>query len=175
MTRRPHHTSLIYAENKAQYRLLAADTSTPTHETIWHPQPPSHHPRVPTKFGTVHQHRHDPALPARKPPQRLLARLFDTSHPTISRAISSIITALNQAQAEPPKPADLGPRLYGVVDAPSCRAIPGPISQNSTTGSIKPPGIFYRSSMIKAATLCSSPSHMLVVCTISRRSATPGC
>lgn len=57
--------------------------------------------------------------------------------------------------------------------APSCRAICGRISQNSTTANIKPPGITYRSSPIKAATLCSSPSPMLVVCTISRRFATP--
>lgn len=57
--------------------------------------------------------------------------------------------------------------------APSCRAICGPIARNSTTGNIKPPGITYRSSPIKAATLCSSPSPMLVVCTISRRCATP--
>lgn len=59
--------------------------------------------------------------------------------------------------------------------APSCRAICGRISQNFTTVNIKPPGITYRSSPIKAATLCSSPSPMLVVCAISRRFATPWC
>ena len=107
-------------KNKTQYGLLTADTSTPTHATIC------------ALIDTLDDQHITPACPQslglytsiditllylrENLPQRLLARMFDTSQPTISRAISTICDALEQTLADPPEPTDLDPRLYGVVD-----------------------------------------------------------
>lgn len=160
MTRSPHRALLIYAQNKMPYGLFIADTGTPTHETICTLidilEDQHITPGVSTKFGTVHQRRHNPCSTCEKtsPNVYLPGCLTPGNHRN-----QTILTLVSTAS----------------FAAPSFRVVPGPIARKSTAANTKPPGITSRSSPIKMATLRSSPLHMLVVCTISRRFATPGC
>ena len=52
----------------------------------------------------------------RKPPPTPPFQIVWHLATPISRAINTIITALDQAPAEPPEPADLDPRFHGVID-----------------------------------------------------------
>lgn len=67
-------------------------------------------------FWTAHQHQYNPVLPVRQPPQRLLVGLFDTCQPAISRAINTILDALDQVLTEPPEPADVDLRFSGIIN-----------------------------------------------------------
>ena len=160
MTRSPHRALLIYAQNKMPYGVFIADTGTPTHETICTLidilEDQHITPGVSTKFGTVHQRRHNPCSTCEK------------TSPNVY--LPGCLTPGN-----PPEPDDLDPRLYGVICGTLVPCYSWADSPELYNSKHKTTGITYRSSPIKMATLRSSPRHMLVVCTISRRFATPGC
>ena len=109
-------------KNKTQYGLLTAVIRTPTHETMRAliDTFDNHHntPKYPQSLGLYTSLEMTLLYLRENLPQRLFAKLFDTWQYTISRAINTIITALDQSLTKPPEPDDLDPHLYGVIDAP---------------------------------------------------------
>ena len=105
--------------NKIQYGLFIAGTGTPIRETICPSSTSSTttSPGVPPSLGLYISINIALLYLRENLTQGLLARLFDTWQPTISRTINTIINAIDRALAPPPEPEDLTPHLYGVIDS----------------------------------------------------------